>query len=319
MSPTVETSRTLSIMRVAITGSSGLIGTALRVHLTSLGHTTIPVVRHAPRSGEIGWSPNDADTDPAALAAQLAAQLEGVDAVVHLAGAGIGDKRWTDDYKRVLVESRTTGTTLLAAAIAACDDGPQVLLSGSASGIYGARGDEDLDETSAPGSGFLAGLTEQWEQCAAAASEAGVRVVYLRTGIVLSADGGALKKQLPIFKLGAGGKMGSGEQWQSWISIDDEVAAITHLLAADISGPVNLTAPKPVTQKDFADTLGKVLKRPTFLPIPKFGPKLLLGGELAENLLFTGQKVHPTVLLGDSTFTFQHPELEPALRALLDR
>jgi len=315
MSSTARTSRTLKVMRVAITGSSGLIGTALQAHLTALGHTPIPVVRSAPGSGEIGWSPNDSDQDPAALAAQL----EDVDAVVHLAGAGIGDKRWTDEYKQVLVESRTKGTALLASAIAACENGPQVFLSGSAIGIYGARGDEDLDETSAPGSGFLADLTEQWEQCAAPASEAGVRVVYLRTGIVLSADGGALKKQLPIFKLGAGGKMGSGDQWQSWISIDDEVAAIVHLLNADISGPVNLTAPKPVTQKEFADTLGAVLKRPTFLPIPKFGPKLLLGSELAENLLFTGQKVHPTVLLGDSTFTFQHPELEPALRALLNR
>jgi uncharacterized protein (TIGR01777 family) len=315
MSPAVGTSRTLGPMRVAITGSSGLIGTALQAHLTKLDHTAIPVVRTKPDAGEIGWSPND----DAADAAALAAQLEGIDAVVHLAGAGIGDKRWTDDYKQVLVESRTKGTTLLAAAIAQCDNGPKVLLSGSAIGIYGARGDEELDESSSAGTGFLADLTAQWEQCTAAASDAGVRVVLLRTGIVLSADGGALKKQLPIFKLGAGGTMGSGKQWQSWISIDDEVAAITHLLSADVSGPVNLTAPKPVTQKEFADTLGKVLKRPTFLPIPKFGPKLLLGSELAENLLFTGQKVHPTVLLGESTFTFQHPDLEPALRALLDR
>ncbi len=315
MSPTAETTRTIISMRVAITGSSGLIGTALRAHLTSLGHTAIPVVRSSPGPDEIGWSPNDDAADPAALAAQL----EGVDAVVHLAGAGIGDKRWTDEYKRVLVDSRIKGTTLLAAALAQCGDGPKVLLSGSAIGIYGARGDEDLDESSAVGSGFLADLTEQWEQCAAPAADAGIRVVLLRTGIVLSADGGALKKQLPIFKLGAGGTMGSGKQWQSWISIDDEVAAITHLLTSDITGPVNLTAPKPVTQKEFADTLGKVLKRPTFLPIPKFGPKLLLGSELSENLLFTGQKVHPTVLLGDSTFTFQHPELEQALRALLDK
>jgi len=302
-------------MRVAITGSSGLVGTALKTHLTTLGHTPVPMVRGEPNAGEIGWSPNDDKAESAALAADL----EGIDAVVHLAGAGIGDKRWTDEYKRILVESRTKGTTLLAAAVARCENGPKVLLSGSAIGIYGARGDEELDETSAPGTGFLADLTVQWEQCTAAASAAGVRVVLLRTGIVLSKHGGALKKQLPLFKVGAGGTIGSGDQWQSWISIDDEVAAIAHLLTADIDGPVNLTAPNPVTQADFADTLGKVLKRPTFLPIPKFGPKLLLGSELAENLLFTGQRVHPAVLLGDSTFTFQHSELEAALRAVLGR
>ncbi|MDG1786731.1 MAG: TIGR01777 family oxidoreductase, partial [Ilumatobacter sp.] len=249
----------------------------------------------------------------------LAAQLEGIDAVVHLAGAGIGDKRWSDDYKRVLVESRTKGTALLANAIAVCSNGPKVLLSGSAVGVYGARGDEDLDETSTPGTGFLADLTVEWEQCTEPATAAGVRVVFLRTGIVLSAKGGALKKQLPLFKLGAGSTIGSGEQWWSWISIDDEVRAITHLLTGDIAGPVNLTAPQPTTQADFANTLGSVLKRPTFLPTPKFGPKLLLGSELAENLLFTGQKVFPQVLQDDAGFTFEHPDLETALRAVLGR
>jgi uncharacterized protein (TIGR01777 family) len=239
--------------------------------------------------------------------------------VVHLAGAGIGDKRWSDDYKRVLVESRTKGTALLSNAIAACSNGPKVLLSGSAVGVYGARGDEDLDETSTPGTGFLADLTVEWEQCTEPATAAGVRVVFLRTGIVLSAKGGALKKQLPLFKLGAGGTIGSGEQWWSWISIDDEVRAITHLLTGDIAGPVNLTAPQPTTQADFANTLGSVLKRPTFLPTPKFGPKLLLGSELAENLLFTGQKVFPQVLQDDAGFTFEHPDLETALRAVLGR
>lgn len=305
-------------MRVAITGSSGLVGTALITHLESLGHDPVPVVRTTAGPGEIGWAPNDTSTGAAAIS-ELAADLEGVDAVVHLAGAGIGDKRWTDDYKRVLVESRTNGTTLIAEAIAACTNGPQVLLSGSAIGVYGARGDEDLDETSHPGTGFLADLTVQWEQCAEPAAAAGVRVAFLRTGIVLSAKGGALKKQLPLFKIGAGGTIGSGRQWWSWISIDDQVRAIMHLLTADVEGPVNLTAPNPSTQADFADTLGKVLKRPTFLPTPKFGPKLLLGSELAENLLFTGQKVHPLVLRDDATFTFEHPDLESALRAVLGR
>ena len=286
-------------------------------HLESVGHSPVRVVRGEARDNEISWSPNDTADQDAAVAA-LAAQLEGIDAVVHLAGAGIGDKRWTDDYKRVLVESRTNGTALLADAFAACSNGPKVLLSGSAIGVYGARGDEDLDETSAPGTGFLADLTDEWEQCTEPAAAAGVRVVFLRTGIVLSAKGGALKKQLPLFKLGAGGTIGSGQQWWSWISIDDEVRAIAHLLTGDITGPVNLTAPHPTTQADFADTLGSVLKRPTFLPTPKFGPKLLLGSELAENLLFTGQKVHPRVLQDDD-FNFEHPDLETALRAVLGR
>jgi len=296
-------------MRVAITGSTGLIGSALKPHLESLDHEVIRVVRSSPSGTDISWSPTDGRIDPHAL--------DGVDAVVHLAGAGIADKRWTDDYKRELLESRTKGTTLISEAIVSADNGPTVFLSGSAIGIYGARGDEELTETSAAGDGFLASICVQWEEATSAAQAAGVRVAHLRTGIVLSARGGALKKQLPLFKLGLGGKMGSGDQWQSWISIDDEVAAITHLLASDTSGPVNLTAPKPVTNAEFTKALGEVLHRPTILPIPKFGPKLLLGGELADNLLFTGQKVLPAVLDADDGFTFQHPDLATALQALL--
>jgi uncharacterized protein (TIGR01777 family) len=298
-------------MRVAITGSTGLIGSALTAHLQSLGHEVIRVVRSNPSGSDVSWSPAEGRIDPGAL--------DGVDAVVHLAGAGIGDKRWTDDYKRELLESRTKGTTLISEAIASATDGPSVLLSGSAIGIYGARGDEELTETSAPGDGFLADICIQWEAATSAAEAAGARVVHLRTGIVLSAKGGALKKQLPLFKFGLGGKMGSGDQWQSWISIDDEVAAITHLLTADTRGAVNLTAPNPVTNAEFTDTLGDVLHRPTVLPIPKFGPKLLLGGELAENLLFSGQRVLPAVLDADAGFTFQHPDLATALRALLGK
>ena len=296
-------------MRVAITGSTGLIGSALKSHLESLGHEVIRVVRSAPTGTDISWSPAEGRIDPHAL--------DGVDAVVHLAGAGIGDARWTDDYKRELLESRTKGTTLIAETIASADNGPKVFLSGSAIGIYGSRGDEELTEQSAAGDGFLADICVQWEQATAAAEAAGVRVVHLRTGIVLSAKGGALKKQLPLFKFGLGGKMGSGNQWQSWISIDDEVAAITHLLTVDTAGAVNLTAPQPVTNAEFTDILGDVLHRPTFLPIPKFGPKLLLGGELADNLLFSGQRVLPALLNADAGFTFQHPDLATALRALL--
>ena len=296
-------------MRIAITGATGLIGSALQPHLESLGHEVIRMVRGNPSGTDIAWSPAEGRVDPHAL--------DGVDAVVHLAGAGIGDKRWTDAYKRELLESRTRGTALISDAIASADNGPSVLLSGSAIGIYGARGDEELTENSSPGTGFLADICVQWEAATAAAEAAGARVAHLRTGIVLSANGGALKKQLPLFKFGLGGKMGSGDQWQSWISIDDEVAAITHLLTADISGAVNLTAPAPVTNAEFADTLGDVLHRPTFLPIPKFGPKLLLGSELADNLLFSGQRVLPAVLNADESFTFRHPDLATALRALL--
>ncbi|MGI9644780.1 MAG: TIGR01777 family oxidoreductase [Ilumatobacteraceae bacterium] len=296
-------------MRIAITGASGLIGTALTARLTAIGHTPVAVVRREPAEGEIGWDPAAGKLDPT--------DLSGIDAVVHLAGAGIGDKRWTDEYKQILVQSRTHPTALLSEAIAAIDDGPKVLLSGSAIGIYGSRGDEELDETSELGDGFLADLCRRWEDATGVAEAAGVRVVHLRTGIVMSPDGGSLKKQLPLFKAGLGGKIGSGEEWQSWISIDDEVAAIVHLLTGDTSGPVNLTAPEPVTSGQFTKILGSVLSRPTFMPIPKFGPKLLLGSELAENLLFSGQRVLPRVLLGDEAFEFQQPDLETALRVLL--
>ena len=296
-------------MRVAITGVTGLIGSALKPHLESLGHEVVGVVRSSPQGSDILWSPAEGTLDPEAL--------NGVDAVVHLAGAGIGDKRWTDSYKRELLDSRTKSTTLLAEAMIAAANGPKVLLSGSAIGIYGADLDESFTENSPAGDGFLADICVQWEASTKAAEDAGVRVVHLRTGIVLSAKGGALKKQLPLFKFGLGGKMGSGKQWQSWISIDDEVAAIAYLLSADISGPVNLTAPQPVTNAEFTDTLGDVLGRPTILPIPKFGPKLLLGGELANNLLFSGQRVLPEILDADDGFRFQHPDLATALEALL--
>jgi uncharacterized protein (TIGR01777 family) len=297
-------------MRIALTGASGLIGTALSRRLTADGHDVVPVVRRPPSDNEIGWSVADNRIDDGAF--------DGIDAVVHLAGAGIGDHRWTDDYKREILESRTVGTALVANAVATATDGPKVLLAGSAIGYYGAATDTTFTEQSPAGTGFLADVCAAWEAAAAPATGGGARVVYLRTGIVLSAEGGALKKQLPLFKFGLGGKMGSGSQWQSWIHIDDEVAAIVHLLTGDVGGPVNLTAPNPVTNAEFTDTLGDVLGRPTFLPIPKFGPKLLLGGELADNLLFSGQKVVPAVLEA-AGFTFAHPTLDGALRDLLDK
>jgi uncharacterized protein (TIGR01777 family) len=297
-------------MRVAITGASGLIGTALTEALQAGGHEPIAVVRRTPSSGEIGWDPAAGTMDPT--------DLSGVDAVVHLAGAGIGDRRWSDSYKQLIRESRVRSTNLLSETIAAADDGPRILLSGSAIGIYGSRGDEVLDENSQAGTGFLAEVCVDWETSTAVAAAAGIRVVLLRTGIVLSPKGGALKKQLPIFKLGLGGRFGSGAQWQSWISIDDEVSAIMFLLEHDISGPVNLTAPEPVTNTDFTKTLAGVLKRPALVPIPSFGPKLLLGSELATNLLFEGQRVVPRAL-EDAGYQFEHRDLETALRALLGR
>ncbi|HEY5664931.1 MAG TPA: TIGR01777 family oxidoreductase [Ilumatobacter sp.] len=300
-------------MRIGITGSSGLIGTALSQHLAAAGHTVAPIVRRAARPGtsEISWDPAAGSIDRAAVAE--------LDAIVHLAGAGIGDHRWTAAYKQVLLDSRVAGTTLLSTTLAELGaDGPQVLLSGSAIGFYGERGDEPLDETSAGGHGFLAEICRQWEHSTAAAEAAGVRVAHLRTGIVLSADGGALAKMLPLFKLALGGRFGKGTQWMSWITIDDEVRAIEHLLTSEAAGAVNLTAPQPVRNAEFAATLAKVLKRPAWLPVPSFGPKLLLGSQLADALLFDGQRVLPRVLEGDG-FAFRHADLDTGLRAALGR
>ncbi len=297
-------------MRIAITGASGLIGTALTARLRADGHEAVPVVRRSPGDNEIGWSVDEQRIEDDAF--------DGIDAVVHLAGAGIGDRRWTDSYKAELLSSRTDGTALVAGAINSATNPPATLLSGSAIGIYGSSLTDTFDETSPAGTGFLAELCTAWEDAAAPAGTDGTRVVLLRTGIVLSAAGGALKKQLPLFKFGLGGKMGRGDQWQSWIHIDDQVSAIVHLLTSTTSGPVNVTSPNAVTNAEFTSTLGDVLKRPTVLPIPKFGPKLLLGGELADNLLFTGQRVAPSVLQADG-FEFEHPTLEAALRDILKK
>lgn len=295
-------------MDIAITGSSGLIGTALRASLEAAGHNAIRVVRSG--SDGIGWDPAEGRID--------AAGFEGIDAVVHLAGEGIGERRWNDEVKKSILDSRVDGTTLLADTLAGLQNPPKVLLSGSATGYYGERGDEVLTEESAKGEGFLSDVVEAWEAAAKPAVDAGIRTAFLRTGIVLSPEGGALGKMLPIFKLGAGGKMGNGKQWWSWISIDDEIGMIEWLLANDVSGPVNLVAPGATTNAEFTDVLGDVMKRPTFLPVPKFGPKLLLGGELANELLFTSTRVEPGVA-SSAGYEFKHPELDGALRAVLGK
>jgi len=297
-------------MKIIISGASGLIGKRLVEQLQQHGHDVVRLVRRAASTGEIMWDPK--------AGVLSASALEGADAVIHLSGAGIGDKRWTSSYKREILESRTITTNLLATTIANMNRKPSVFLSGSAIGIYGPRGDEQLNEVSTNGTSFLADVCEQWERAAKPASDAGIRTVLLRTGIVLTTKGGALKKQLPLFQLGLGGKFGNGKQWQSWISIDDEVGAIEHLLTANVSGAVNLTAPNPVTNAEFTSTLARVVKRPAFLPIPPFAPKAILGAELADALLFTGQRVIPAAL-NASGYQFVHPTLEVALRALLKK
>lgn len=299
-------------MDIVITGSSGLIGSALVPALTEAGHRPVRLVRREPRAGadEIRWQPAEGEID--------AASLEGIEAVIHLAGAGIGDKRWNDEYKRVLVESRTEPTALLAETLASLDRPPSVLLSASAIGFYGDRGSDTLTEKSEAGTGFLADLVQRWEAAAAPAVEAGIRTAFLRTGIVLTTRGGALAKMLPLFRLGLGGRMGSGRQYWSWITLADEVAAIAHLLGADVSGPVNLTAPDPVTNTRFTDALGSALGRPTLLPVPAFGPKLLLGAEMAQSLLFDSQRILPEVLMG-SGYRFIDENIDEALEAVVER
>lgn len=300
----------MAAMEIAITGASGLIGSALASSLTDQGHRVVRVVRRAPVSGsdEIRWDPAGGTID--------AASLEGIDGVVHLAGAGIGDKRWTDDRKKLVLDSRVDGTTLLATTLAGLDRQPSVLVSSSAIGYYGAPG--EFDESSPRGSGYLADVCVAWEAAAQPAIDAGIRTALPRTGVVLTPKGGSLKKQLPLFKLGLGGRFGSGEQWLSWISLVDEVRALEHLLASDISGPVNLCAPHPVTNNTFTKTLGAVLKRPTILPVPLFGPRLLFGKEFVDEVILGSQKIAPKVLTADG-FEFETPELEPALRKMLGR
>lgn len=296
-------------MDIVISGASGLIGMALSATLREGGHRPIALVRRAPTGDEIEWDPTAGSID--------AASLEGVDGVVHLAGAGINEHRWNDEYKRVLHDSRSVPTALLASTIAGLAKPPAVLVSGSAIGFYGDRADEELTEDSSPGDDFFAHVCIDWEAATTAAEQAGIRIVHIRSGIVLSTKGGALKKQLPLFKFGLGGHFGSGKQWQSWITIDDEVDAIVHLLTADVRGPVNLTTPHPVTNREFTQNLARTLRRPAFLPIPSFAPKLVLGSELVESVLLVSQRVLPRRLEA-SGFVFAYPELAPALGHLLN-
>ena len=292
---------------VAITGATGLIGTALVAHLRMAGHIVRRLVRGAAKeSGDISWNPASGQLEPAAL--------EGCTAVINLAGEPIA-QRWTREHKQAIVDSRLKATSLLAKTITAMAAKPQVMLSGSAIGIYGDRGDETVDERSSPGTDFLAEVAQKWEASAEPAAAAGVRVAWLRTGIVLSPHGGALEKMLTPFKLGLGGPMGGGRQWISWITLDDQVRAMTHLLTSGTRGPVNLVAPTPVTNAQFAEVLGEVLHRPAMLPVPRFALELMFG-EMADGTILAGQRVRPRVLQ-ESGFRFGHAELSEALRAML--
>jgi uncharacterized protein (TIGR01777 family) len=297
---------------VAVTGSHGFFGSALLPALTRAGHHPVRLVRiERVGADELGWSPEAGTID--------AAGLEGIGGVVHLAGAGIGDKRWTEERKRLIFESRTKGTGLLARALAGLARPPSVLVSASAIGYYGNRGDEPLDEESPPGNDFVARVCVQWETATAPAADAGIRVARVRSGVVLGRDGGVLPRMLLPFRLGLGGRIASGRQYMSWISIDDEVGAILHALTQDrVTGPVNLTGPAPVTNAEFTKTLGRVLRRPTMIPTPLLPLRARYGSELVQHLLVEGQRVLPKRLEATG-YAFKHPTLEDALRAAVDR
>lgn len=297
-------------MKVLVAGSSGLIGTALCNKLAQEGHGVVRLVRRASETdGELLWDPEAGVLDGVAL--------EGVEAVVHLGGRNIAGGRWTKKIKAELRRSRVQTTELLAATLAGLAAPPRVFICASAIGIYGDRGDEKLHEESGPGTGFLAELGQAWEGASVVAADAGIRVVHARFGIVLSREGGALAKMLTPFRLGVGGKIGNGRQYFSWIGLEDAVAALVFALGNEaLRGPVNLTAPEPVTNAELTRALGRVLRRPTLLPLPALAAKLILG-ELAKEGLLASQRVLPRRLL-DVGFEFAYPELERALRRALE-
>jgi uncharacterized protein (TIGR01777 family) len=294
-------------MRVAVTGASGVIGRALVPHLRDEGHDVVRFVRAAPKApDERPWDPAHRQLDPALL--------DDVDAVVHLAGAGVADKRWTPSYKAVILRSRVDGTTAVAEAIAASGR-PTTLLSASAVGWYGDTGDRVTDESGPAGEGFLAEVCRAWE-AATQPAEGTARVAHLRTGYVLAKDALGLQKQVRVAKLGLGAPLGSGRQWMSWITMHDEVRAIAHLLTADVNGPVNLVAPHPATNRELTAAINRTVHRPTFpVPVPGFALRTALGPFAAEGVLI-GQRLVPAVLQR-SGFTFDHPDLDAALAAVL--
>lgn len=299
-------------MRVAVTGSTGFVGRALLRGLLAAGHEPVRIVRSAAPDSidSVRWDPAQGRLDPA--------DLVGIDAVVHLAGESIGQRRWSEAQKQLIRDSRTGSTALLAETMAGTDSGPGLLISASAVGFYGSRGDEVLDETSTGGDDFLASVCRDWEAAADPARAAGIRVVHPRIGVVLGPSGGALGNLLPLFRLGLGGRIGDGRQWVSWITLPDLVAALVWLLDAEVEGPVNLTAPAPVTNLELTRTLGQVLRRPARLPAPKPALWARLGRELTEALLYSSTRALPEVLKRHN-FPFAHPDLETGLQAVLLR
>ncbi|MFF7973823.1 TIGR01777 family oxidoreductase [Streptomyces sp. NPDC007905] len=292
--------------RIAVAGASGLIGSALVRSLTADGHEVVRLVRRAPRDrSEVRWDPERQQVDAAGLA--------GCDAVVNLAGAGIGDRRWTPEYKRLVRDSRVLGTAALAEAVAALDTPPRVFVNGSAMGIYGDTGDRAVDEDAPPGDGFLPSLCVEWEEATAPVREAGVRTVFLRTGLVVAQGGGAWGRLFPLFKAGLGGRMGDGRQYWSYIALHDEIAAIRHLIDHDtLSGPFNLTAPQPLTNREITEAMGRVLRRPTLFAVPAPVLRAALG-EMAGEVLGSLRAVPKRLL--ESGFTFAFPGIEDAIRA----
>lgn len=303
-------------MDVGITGSSGLIGTALRESLTADGHRPVRLVRREPRPGadEILFLPEEGRIDEKSL--------EGIDAIVNLAGAPIGDRPWTDSYRKVLVDSRVESTSLIAHAASSLHKPPRVLLSGSAIGYYGSGSDQPKTEESPRGTGFLADLCGKWEAATEPATDAGIRTVLLRTGLVMADEGGLLGRLKPLFKFGLGARLGDGSQTMSWIGIDDAVAALRFLLepsgegASAPTGPVNLVAPNPVSNVVFTNAVGEALGRPTFLAVPSFAPRLVVGRDMTDEFLLADQTVLPAALEA-SGFDFAQPTLDECLQSEL--
>lgn len=292
-------------MKVLITGASGLLGQALQKSFSDQGYEMLLASRKEPEDDRhTQWSIEDGFTDPA--------KLEGVDVVIHLAGENVSGLRWTDDKKKAIHDSRVLGTRNVVDAISKLKKKPKTFIASSAIGFYGERGDEEVVESSAAGDNFLAGVCKEWEAESRRAEDAGIRTVLLRTGIVLSKDGGALATMLLPFKMGVGGVVGSGKQWMSWISLDDEIAIINYCIENEnIRGAVNAVAPNPVTNQEFTKTLGEVLYRPTFLPLPEFAVSMIFG-EMGDALLLASTKVVPK-RLEDAGFEFKYPELKPAI------
>ncbi|MFI8290827.1 TIGR01777 family protein [Streptomyces sp. ms191] len=298
--------RSRSRTRVAVTGASGLIGTALVRSLRADGHDVLRLVRRpAQAADEVEWDPARLHVDTAGLV--------GVDAVVHLAGAGVGERRWNEEYRKEIRDSRVLGTTAIAQALASLAEPPKVLVCGTALGYYGDTGSRAVDESAPAGEGFLPSVCVEWEAAAAPAEEAGIRVAYARTGLVVAREGGAWGRLFPIFRAGVGGRMGDGSQYWSFISLHDEVAALRHLIDTDsVSGPVNLTAPEPVTNREVTAAMGRVLHRPTLFTVPASALRAVLG-DFAQDVLGS-QRVLPARLL-ESGFDFAFPTIDDAIRA----